>query len=99
MPQWPIPFTQGGKMGRLVGTRRLLCVDVLGMMLGSAGAQQQNTRGEFDYYVLSLSWSPSFCETAGGNNARRLQCGGRPYSFVVHGLWPQYERGFPESCQ
>ena len=23
----------------------------------------------------------------------------RPFSFVVHGLWPQYERGFPEYCQ
>jgi ribonuclease T2 len=29
----------------------------------------------------------------------REQCGGRPYSFVEHGLWPQYERGFPEYCQ
>ncbi len=28
-----------------------------------------------------------------------LQCGGRPFSFVVHGLWPQYERGFPSFCQ
>ena len=27
------------------------------------------------------------------------QCGDRPFSFVVHGLWPQYERGFPEFCQ
>jgi len=24
---------------------------------------------------------------------------GRPFSFVVHGLWPQYERGFPDYCQ
>jgi ribonuclease T2 len=85
-------------MGRFVGTRTLLCLVSLGMMLGPAGAQRQDAPGEFDYYVLSLSWSPSFCETATGN-ARRLQCGGRPYSFVVHGLWPQYERGFPESCQ
>src|SRR5262249_40589503 len=58
---------------------------------------RQNAPGQFDYYVLSLSWSPSFCETATGN-ARRQQCGTRPFSFVVHGLWPQYERGFPESC-
>ena len=66
--------------------------------------QRQNAPGEFDYYVLSLSWSPSFCEDAAerGNNGRgtQAQCGGsRPYSFVVHGLWPQYERGFPEYCQ
>ncbi len=28
----------------------------------------------------------------------QAQCGGRPFSFVVHGLWPQYEHGFPEYC-
>jgi ribonuclease T2 len=52
--------------------------------------------------VLSLSWSPSFCEEASerGNSGRsQAQCGGRPFSFVVHGLWPQYERGFPEYCE
>jgi ribonuclease T2 len=69
---------------------------------GAASAQdrRQNAAGEFDFYVLSLSWSPSFCEAAsergGGGGA---QCGGRPFSFVVHGLWPQYEHGFPEYCQ
>jgi ribonuclease T2 len=68
----------------------------------SAQDSRQNAPGEFDYYVLSLSWSPSFCEEASerGNEGRsRAQCGGRPFSFVVHGLWPQYEHGFPEYCQ
>lgn len=52
----------------------------------------------FDFYVLSLSWSPSYCE-AEGADANRQQCGSeRPYAFVVHGLWPQYETGYPESC-
>ena len=52
----------------------------------------------FDFYVLSLSWSPSYCE-AEGEEANRQQCStARPYAFVVHGLWPQFERGFPESC-
>ena len=68
----------------------------------SAQDRRQNTPGEFDYYVLSLSWSPSFCEEAAesGNSGRsqQAQCGGRPFSFVVHGLWPQYERGYPEYC-
>jgi ribonuclease T2 len=59
---------------------------------------RQNTPGQFDFYVLSLSWSPSFCETA-GERAPQQQCGARPYAFVVHGLWPQYEKGFPEFCQ
>lgn len=52
----------------------------------------------FDFYVLSLSWSPSYC-AAEGDGANPLQCeSGRPYAFVVHGLWPQYERGYPEFC-
>ena len=52
----------------------------------------------FDFYVLSLSWSPSYCE-AEGDNANPQQCdAGRPYAFVVHGLWPQFERGFPADC-
>ena len=65
--------------------------------------RRQNAPGEFDFYVLSLSWSPSFCEAASerGSSGRNhdIQCGGRPYSFVVHGLWPQYDRGFPNYCQ
>lgn len=52
----------------------------------------------FDFYVLSLSWSPSYCE-AEGEEANRQQCAsGRPYAFVVHGLWPQFERGYPQDC-
>jgi len=54
----------------------------------------------FDFYVLSLSWSPSYCETDEDQAANSQQCrGGRPYAFVVHGLWPQFERGYPQDCQ
>ena len=57
-----------------------------------------DTAGEFDYYALTLSWSPTYCQSDEGRNNER-QCGkGRRYSFVVHGLWPQHERGWPESC-
>lgn len=64
--------------------------------------RRQNTPGQFDFYVLALSWSPSYCEAAserGRGNRTDQQCGARPFSFVVHGLWPQYERGFPQYCQ
>jgi ribonuclease T2 len=67
---------------------------------GTAGRSE--TPGQFDFYVLSLSWSPSFCAAAaerGGGAGASLQCGARPYSFVVHGLWPQYDKGFPEYCE
>ena len=61
---------------------------------------RQNEPGKFDFYVLALSWSPSYCEAAGERGTPpQQQCGARPYSFVVHGLWPQYENGFPEFCQ
>jgi len=66
--------------------------------LAVAQDRRQNEPGRFGFYMLSLSWSPSFCETARGR-VRQQQCGIRPYSFVVHGLWPQYDRGFPEFCQ
>ena len=75
------------------------------VLVGSAFAQdrRQNEPGQFDFYVLSLSWSPSFCAVGAERSAERAaqdpQCGARPFSFVVHGLWPQYERGFPEFCQ
>jgi ribonuclease T2 len=62
--------------------------------------QRQHQPGQFDFYVLALSWSPTFCQaTAERGRESREQCGERPYSFVVHGLWPQYERGFPRACQ
>jgi ribonuclease T2 len=61
---------------------------------------RQNEPGKFDFYVLSLSWSPSFCAAAhDSGHSGGAQCGARPYSFVVHGLWPQYEKGFPEYCE
>ena len=74
------------------------------LMIGVAPAQdrRQNQPGEFDFYVLALSWSPSFCAAAEERTPGRAppeQCAKRPYSFVVHGLWPQYEKGFPEYCQ
>lgn len=72
--------------------------------LAAAGAQtpHQNEPGKFDYYVLALSWSPSYCAASQERDPERApdqQCSGRPFAFVVHGLWPQYEHGFPSYCQ
>lgn len=52
--------------------------------------------GEFDYYVLSLSWSPTWCALEG--DARGSPQCDRPLGWVLHGLWPQYERGWPANC-
>lgn len=63
------------------------------------GYKYNHTAGKFDYYDLVLSWSPTYCETK-GRGRDELQCNSeRPYAFVLHGLWPQYNKGWPESCR
>lgn len=57
----------------------------------------QDRAGAFDFYVLSLSWSPAYCEA--DDNPDPAQCNLDLPGFTVHGLWPQYERGWPEYCQ
>lgn len=59
--------------------------------------------GDFDYYVMALSWSPTYCadngSQGGGSQGGDPQCNGaRPYAFVLHGLWPQHNRGWPQYC-
>lgn len=64
----------------------------------AAAAVAANSAARFDYYVLSLSWSPQHCATPAGSRDR-IQCAGpRPFGFIVHGLWPQYEKGWPQDC-
>jgi ribonuclease T2 len=59
--------------------------------------QSSDEPGQFDFYVLALSWSPTYCEEQSDDDG--MQCNsGRPFSFVVHGLWPQNERGWPQFC-
>ena len=55
----------------------------------SSHAQQK----PFDYYLMSLSWSPEFCAT----RPQDRQCG-RGYGLVLHGVWPQYSKGYPSAC-
>lgn len=59
---------------------------------------QDKTPGRFDFYVLSLSWSPTFCASSRGKDSPE-QCGTeKKFSFIVHGLWPQNDKGYPEFC-
>ncbi len=56
--------------------------------------QSEATTGNFDYYLLNLSWSPEFCQT----HATSRECA-QHLGFVLHGLWPQNTNGaYPESC-
>ncbi len=78
------------------------CLFAATASIGLAQDKRQNQPGQFDFYVLSLSWSPSFCAATAERAPGRppgMECGTRAYSFIVHGLWPQYDSGFPEYCQ
>jgi ribonuclease T2 len=55
--------------------------------------------GQFDFYVLALSWSPGFCATDASASDRDQCAAGSGLGFVVHGLWPQNEQGYPSFCQ
>jgi ribonuclease T2 len=90
-------WTRAGGIAR----QALIAAGILVLLAGSAQAQNRarGEPGKFDFYVLSLSWSPSYCASVEERSRTDdRQCGGRPYAFVVHGLWPQYERGFPSYC-
>ncbi len=71
--------------------RRLLAIL---LCLGAPGSAQE--AGDFDYWVLSLSWSPTWCALEGA--ARGAEQCDRDLGWSLHGLWPQYARGYPEYC-
>ncbi len=76
---------------------RLAVVAAALVCLGAARAHPMPDAdfAPFDYYLLSLSWSPAYCAAHPGE---RAECG-QHRGFVVHGLWPQYiNGGGPEHC-
>ena len=62
-------------------------------------AQADDIAGEFDYYVMALSWSPNWCEMEGDGRNSPQCAAGTGFGWVLHGLWPQYETGWPERCR
>ena len=81
-----------------------LVVAAAGLLAAASAAAQVNRDfrsgppGNFDYYMLALSWSPTFCAFEGSRKDREQCEPGRRLGFVVHGLWPQLERGRLEDC-
>jgi ribonuclease T2 len=81
--------------------KHLLAVLLLSCLAAPALAQErrQERPGEFDFYLLSLSWSPTFCAAQTGSRNDQ-QCGAdKDFRFIVHGLWPQREKGYPDFCR
>lgn len=74
---------------------------LFGAILAASGPMRAaaDEPGVFDYYVLALSWNAAWCEREG--DARdAAQCDdARDLGFSLHGLWPQYETGYPQDCR
>ncbi len=66
------------------------------LMLPLTAMARGERSGDFDYYVLALSWSPNWCAIEGRAKGSP-QCD-EDYGWVLHGLWPQYENGWPSYC-
>jgi len=68
------------------------------LLLSGALARQRPQPGHFDYYVLVLGWTPSYCALEGRQRGDQECQAQRPHAFTLHGLWPQNIRGWPENC-
>lgn len=69
------------------------------LLMALPATAQDHRAGAFDYYVLSLSWSPNWCALEGDARGSD-QCADRhDHGWILHGLWPQYENGYPEYCK
>lgn len=80
---------------------RLLFAALVALLaLPATPARAEGERaGDFDYYVLSLSWSPNWCVLE-GDRRRSPQCDdGTNNGWIMHGLWPQFHRGYPSFCR
>jgi ribonuclease T2 len=79
---------------------RLAILALLAALLPfGAPATAQDRAGDFDYFLLSLSWTPSWCRAEGDARAEARCAPGEDWDFGLHGLWPQHEAGWPEYCE
>ncbi|WP_258546741.1 ribonuclease T2 [Loktanella sp. D2R18] len=65
----------------------------------SSPAQAEDVAGEFDYYVMALSWSANWCALEGDARGAEQCDDAADFDWILHGLWPQYETGYPSYCR
>ncbi|MGM0742365.1 MAG: ribonuclease T2 [Pseudomonadota bacterium] len=78
--------------------QRMRLLMILVLLAGMARAEGGRP-GEFDYYVLALSWSPTWCALEGDDRDSPQCDAAQDHGWVLHGLWPQYHRGWPSHCR
>jgi ribonuclease T2 len=68
------------------------------MLAGSLRADGEKA-GEFDYYVLALSWTPTWCALEGDARGSEQCDATKDFGWTLHGLWPQFHQGWPSFCR
>ena len=71
----------------------MLCI-----LAGSLRADGEKA-GEFDYYVLALSWTPTWCALEGDARGSEQCDASKDFGWTLHGLWPQFHQGWPSFCR
>lgn len=78
---------------------RPIIIGLLSLFLTGPGQAEGERAGNFDYYVLSLSWSANWCALEGDARSAPQCAAQQGFTFTLHGLWPQYEIGYPSYCR
>ncbi len=78
---------------------RLILLAIAALCWAGAARAEGEPAGNFDYYVLSLSWSAAWCALEGDSRGDPQCDDGRGLTFVLHGFWPQHEAGWPSFCR
>jgi len=78
---------------------RHLFVMLLALTAMSPAHAEGEAAGDFDYFVMALSWSPNWCAREGDDRGDPQCDAGTGLTFTLHGLWPQHDRGWPSYCR
>ena len=78
---------------------RLIVLMILCLFAALTARAQGERPGDFDYYVMALSWSADWCALTGDGRHDPQCAAGRGLTFILHGLWPQNDpSGYPSDC-
>ena len=76
-----------------------LAAGLMTVFLAAAARAEGERAGAFDYYVMALAWSANWCALKGDARGDDQCSPHHDFTFTLHGLWPQYEAGYPSYCR
>ncbi|MEL7344000.1 MAG: ribonuclease T2 [Pseudomonadota bacterium] len=78
---------------------KALIVALFAILIAQTSSAEGERAGDFDYYVLALSWAPNWCALE-GDDRNAPQCdASADAGWILHGLWPQFVNGWPSYCR